>query len=47
MKATGAVGLWNSMLQSVGNKAKTFTPDDKIKCPTEKHPYVFTNKNSN
>jgi len=42
-----AVGLWNNMLEKVGQKAKAWTPGAKIACPTKENPYLFTNKNSN
>lgn len=42
-----AVGLWNNMLERVGQKAKAWTPGSKIICPTKESPYFFTNKNSN
>jgi hypothetical protein len=44
--AAGAIGLWNNMLQPVGKKANTFTPGEKLSCPTKEHPYLFTSKNS-
>ena len=44
--ATGAIGIWNNMLQPVGGKSNTITPGDKIACPTKEHPYLFTSKNS-
>ena len=42
-----AIGLWNGMLQPVCKKMTTFKIDEKITCPTEDKPYIFTNKNSN
>jgi phospholipase B1 len=41
-----AIGLWNNMLEKVGQKAKAWTPGDKIDCPTKENPYLFTAKNS-
>ncbi|EEB19893.1 phospholipase B, plb1, putative [Pediculus humanus corporis] len=42
-----ANAIWNNMLEPVGNKSinwrDTFT---RFLCPTEKHPYIFTYKNS-
>lgn len=46
IKAAIAIGIWNNMLQPVGNKSITLNIDDTIKCPTKKHPYFFTNINS-
>lgn len=45
--ALAAVGLWNNMLEPVGKKAKTVGVNEKLKCPTKEHPYLFTAKNSN
>lgn len=40
--------LWNSLLEPLGNKQpasrKEFT---RISCPTNKHPYIYTRRNSN
>jgi len=43
----GAIGLWNNLLQPVGQKSTTWLPTDKILCPSKKSPFFFTNKNSN
>ncbi|XP_018398062.1 PREDICTED: phospholipase B1, membrane-associated-like, partial [Cyphomyrmex costatus] len=40
--------LWNNMLEPVGNKTDRGLPRtlEKILCPTENAPYIFTNVNS-
>ena len=47
IKAAAATGLWNNMLEPVGQKSKSWTPGDKLKCPTSDRPYFYTYKNSN
>ncbi len=42
-----AVALWNNMLQPVGKKERTINIGEEILCPSEEHPYIYTNKNSN
>ncbi|KAG5310763.1 PREDICTED: phospholipase B1, membrane-associated-like isoform X1 [Acromyrmex echinatior] len=46
--ALGANLLWNNMLEPVGNKTEKGLPGilEKINCPTENAPYIFTNINS-
>jgi hypothetical protein len=34
-------------LEPVGQKSKSWTPGDKLKCPTSDRPYFYTYKNSN
>ena len=34
------------MLEPVGNKQKTWSINQPLKCPTEEYPYIFTSKNS-
>ena len=45
---SGANLLWNNMLEPVGNKTEKGLPAilEKINCPTENAPYIFTNINS-
>lgn len=40
--------LWNNMLEPVGNKSQNHLPKlmEKVHCPSENAPYIFTNKNS-
>ena len=47
VKAEAAVGLWNNMLQPVGQKDRSFYANSTILCPNEQRPYFYTNKNSN
>ncbi|XP_066589740.1 phospholipase B1, membrane-associated-like [Prorops nasuta] len=46
--ALGANLLWNNMLEPVGNKTDRGLPKilEKVLCPSEKSPYIFTNVNS-
>ncbi|XP_032667533.1 phospholipase B1, membrane-associated-like [Odontomachus brunneus] len=46
--ALGANLLWNNMLEPVGNKTEVGLPGilQKVLCPTENTPYIFTNVNS-
>ncbi|KAG7211820.1 hypothetical protein KM043_011050 [Ampulex compressa] len=46
--ALGANLLWNNMLEPVGNKTERGLPRilERILCPTERAPYIFTNVNS-
>ncbi|KAL0105596.1 hypothetical protein PUN28_015826 [Cardiocondyla obscurior] len=46
--ALGANLLWNNMLEPVGNKTEKGMPRilEKVLCPTENAPYIFTNVNS-
>lgn len=46
-QSSGAIGLWNNMLQPVGRKSSIWRPDDPILCPTKENPYLFTRLNSN
>lgn len=41
-----ALSLWNNMLEPVGAKQSSWHLGESLKCPTEKYPYIFTNKNS-
>lgn len=45
---SGANLLWNNMLEPVGNKTEKGLPGilEKVLCPTEDAPYIFTNVNS-
>lgn len=39
--------LWNNILQPVGKKVKNWAaPTEEFLCPTETHPYIYTNDNS-
>ncbi|XP_013799269.2 phospholipase B1, membrane-associated [Apteryx mantelli] len=43
-----AVGLWNNMLEPVGQKKPyDFTKMLQVWCPSQENPYLFTYKNSN
>jgi len=44
--SAAAHGLWNNMLQPVGHKDKRWKVAEPYTCPTEKHPYFYTNVNS-
>jgi len=44
--STVATGLWNNMLQPVGEKRTNVDVKEPFRCPTEEHPYFFTKKNS-
>ncbi|KMQ93815.1 phospholipase membrane-associated [Lasius niger] len=46
--AIGANLLWNNMLEPVGNKTENGLPKilERVLCPTESAPYIFTNVNS-
>ncbi len=44
--AQAALSLWNNMLEPVGGKQWFWHMGEEFKCPTEKYPYIFTNKNS-
>ncbi|KAM0725583.1 Phospholipase B1, membrane-associated [Formica fusca] len=46
--ALGANLLWNNMLEPVGNKTENGLPKilERVLCPTESAPYIFTNVNS-
>ncbi|CAF0895415.1 unnamed protein product [Brachionus calyciflorus] len=46
-QASAAIGLWNNMLQPVGKKSNTWSPNDPILCPSKNQPYLFTKQNSN
>eukprot|EP00731_Ephydatia_muelleri_P027768 Em0019g641a len=41
-----AVGLWNNMLQPVGQKSTDWTLNQAIICPSANTPYFYTKKNS-
>lgn len=39
--------LWNNLLEPEGKKSHTWMPlKDKLLCPTEEHPYIYTYDNS-
>ncbi|KAK9298319.1 hypothetical protein QLX08_008322 [Tetragonisca angustula] len=46
--ALGANLLWNNMLEPVGNKTEQGLPEifERLLCPSENAPYIFTNVNS-
>ncbi|XP_071869231.1 phospholipase B1, membrane-associated [Bombus fervidus] len=46
--ALGANLLWNNMLEPVGNKTEQGLPEifERLLCPNERAPYIFTNVNS-
>ena len=41
-----ALSLWNNMLEAIGGKRWSWHINESLKCPTEKHPYIFTSNNS-
>ena len=41
-----AVGLWNNMLQPVGEKSTDWTLNQPVICPSASGPYFYTKKNS-
>lgn len=41
-----ADALWNNMIEPVGKKRTTWTPDEPVECPDPEHPYFATYKNS-
>jgi phospholipase B1, membrane-associated len=45
-QAAASLGLWNNMLELVGQKRTTWTTDEEILCPTADRPYLSTKKNS-
>ena len=44
--SAAAHGLWNNMLQPVGAKDDKWKVAEPYTCPTEQHPYFYTNVNS-
>ncbi len=44
--ALAAIGLWNNMLESVGNKSTNVEENAQLQCPTKVRPYLGTAKNS-
>ncbi|XP_017882928.2 phospholipase B1, membrane-associated-like [Ceratina calcarata] len=46
--ALGANLLWNNMFEPVGNKTERGLPEvfERLLCPNENAPYIFTNVNS-
>jgi len=43
--SAAAHGLWNNMLQPVGQKDKKWKVGEPYACPTAEHPYFYTNLN--
>ena len=41
-----AIGLWNNMLQRVGEKSSTLRAPVELSCPTNEDPFLFTTQNS-
>lgn len=41
----GAKGLWNNMIEPVGQKSTQWTPGGPFKCPTTARPFLSTRKN--
>ncbi|XP_072030674.1 phospholipase B1, membrane-associated-like [Amphiura filiformis] len=41
----GAIGIWNNMIQPVGEKDLSWDYEE-IRCPNEESPYIYTNVNS-
>ncbi|XP_041469355.1 phospholipase B1, membrane-associated-like [Lytechinus variegatus] len=45
--AQGGLELWKNMIEPVGGKATTWSPDKiNVTCPSSEFPYIFTNVNS-
>ncbi|KAL1117839.1 hypothetical protein AAG570_004154, partial [Ranatra chinensis] len=45
--ARAANSLWNNMMEPVGFKSTNWLNEFQlIECPTDEHPYIFTNRNS-
>ena len=41
-----AVGLWNNMVQPIGQKVRTWIPGELLQCPSPSAPYFYTKSNN-
>lgn len=45
--ATAANGIWNNMMEPLGEKSLGFSPlFSRFRCPSDRNPYIYTNYNN-